>query len=238
MDNKLKPCPFCGKAPEESERADNNTCTGRAYFVACMCGGYSANAHQFGETKEEVVSKWNRRAYAEQLERERDELRRELTESRSREADLRSGLGHEKGRIAVLERERDALKQKLSQQPVGAVVEAEIIAAHEFVTWNRGSEGEQAVEVTKELFVAFKVIELYKAALAAQTPAQQSGGVVVEGVNLYGGYYLKREQKTTGENGWLLFASTGRLVRALNGAECELVDCALAAAPSPEAQGE
>jgi len=62
MTEELKPCPFCGSAPEQSERADNNTSTGRAHFIACMCGGYSANAHQFGETKEEVASNWNRRA--------------------------------------------------------------------------------------------------------------------------------------------------------------------------------
>jgi Lar family restriction alleviation protein len=58
----LAPCPFCGRKPEESERADNVTSTGKACFIACMCGGYSANAHQFGETREEVVRKWNRRA--------------------------------------------------------------------------------------------------------------------------------------------------------------------------------
>lgn len=58
----LAPCPFCGRKPDESERADNVTSTGKAFFIACMCGGYSANAHQFGETREEVVRKWNRRA--------------------------------------------------------------------------------------------------------------------------------------------------------------------------------
>jgi len=64
MSNELKDCPFCGREPEQSERADNNTITGRAYFIACMCGGYSANAHQFGETKEQVTRKWNCRPIA------------------------------------------------------------------------------------------------------------------------------------------------------------------------------
>lgn len=64
MSNELKDCPFCGREPEQSERADNNTSTGRAYFIACMCGGYSANAHQFGETKEQVTRKWNCRPIA------------------------------------------------------------------------------------------------------------------------------------------------------------------------------
>ena len=123
MDNKLEPCPFCGKAPEESERADNNTCTGRAYFVSCMCGGYSANAHQFGETKEEVVSKWNRRAYAEQLERERDELQHDKQQLETYQLELLE-------RAQVLERERDELKQRLSTQPVDAVVDEADLECH------------------------------------------------------------------------------------------------------------
>jgi Lar family restriction alleviation protein len=62
MSAELLPCPFCGGTPTEAERADLHTSTGHIYFIACMCGGYSATAHQFGETRAEAIAAWNRRA--------------------------------------------------------------------------------------------------------------------------------------------------------------------------------
>lgn len=58
----LLPCPFCGSAPQTTSRASDVTATRKMYFVACMCGGHSAKAHQYGESFEDVASKWNRRA--------------------------------------------------------------------------------------------------------------------------------------------------------------------------------
>jgi Lar family restriction alleviation protein len=58
----LRPCPFCGEAPEVSDRASNDTATGHVWFIVCMCGGYSAHAHQHGDTQESATTAWNRRA--------------------------------------------------------------------------------------------------------------------------------------------------------------------------------
>lgn len=56
------PCPFCGRAPEQFDRASDHTASGHIWFLACMGDGYSAHAHQHGDTRAEVVAKWNRRA--------------------------------------------------------------------------------------------------------------------------------------------------------------------------------
>lgn len=62
-DNSLTaaPCPFCGREPQRTNRADSNTSTKHIWFIACFCGGYTANAHQFGATESEVLAKWNAR---------------------------------------------------------------------------------------------------------------------------------------------------------------------------------
>ncbi len=64
MTDKVKPCPFCGGAPQVSDRASNNTPTGHVWFIVCMCGGYSAHAHQDGDTQDEAIAAWNCRAAA------------------------------------------------------------------------------------------------------------------------------------------------------------------------------
>lgn len=53
-----------------------------------------------------------------------------------------------------------------------ADLDADTIAAHDFLKWNR-SESAPPVSITKELFVARKAIEFYKAAIASQAPAAQ-----------------------------------------------------------------
>ncbi len=64
----LAPCPFCGATPEITERAATEA-ERHAFmcFIACMCGGYSARAHQYGggetkfEAQETASIAWNRR---------------------------------------------------------------------------------------------------------------------------------------------------------------------------------
>jgi Lar family restriction alleviation protein len=58
----LLPCPFCGQPPTVSERADDHSPTKHVWFIACYCGGYSARAHQFGHSPDEVTDKWNARS--------------------------------------------------------------------------------------------------------------------------------------------------------------------------------
>lgn len=87
----LKPCPFCGRAPRESDRAASDLEGGRwVAFIACMCGGYSARAHQgaTGVTAEEakavVAQKWNTRATnecSEPVETEKATLRTDVMET-------------------------------------------------------------------------------------------------------------------------------------------------------------
>lgn len=62
----ILPCPFCGGEPTRTDRAEDRrySPTGHAWFIACMCGGYSARAHQHGHTEAEVIEKWNRRSVA------------------------------------------------------------------------------------------------------------------------------------------------------------------------------
>jgi len=60
----LLPCPFCGSAPKVTERASIETATGRFWFIACFCGGYSTCAHKNGETEEKAYKAWNTRASA------------------------------------------------------------------------------------------------------------------------------------------------------------------------------
>ena len=57
----LLPCPFCGKPPKVTARADTYTDTGRICFISCMCGGYSACAHKHGNTLAEATAAWNMR---------------------------------------------------------------------------------------------------------------------------------------------------------------------------------
>lgn len=57
-------CPFCGRDPISSYRATasyDRSGTGQIHFLSCMCGGFSARAHQYGDTYEEVLAKWNTR---------------------------------------------------------------------------------------------------------------------------------------------------------------------------------
>lgn len=67
----LAPCPFCGAEPTTKTRSKSpEDGGGYVSFVACYCGGYSANAHQHGdgETAPEAQAAaeiaWNRRAPA------------------------------------------------------------------------------------------------------------------------------------------------------------------------------
>lgn len=55
------PCPFCGKPCKLSDRASNETVTGRVWFAACYCGGYSSCAHKMADTREGVIALWNLR---------------------------------------------------------------------------------------------------------------------------------------------------------------------------------
>jgi Lar family restriction alleviation protein len=65
----LLPCPFCGRTPKMSSRA---AAEGEFYghddpsktltFISCMCGGYSARAHQYGPSEAEAIARWNTRA--------------------------------------------------------------------------------------------------------------------------------------------------------------------------------
>lgn len=57
-------CPFCRREPRYTVRAateSERSTTGEMHFAACMCGGYSARAHQFAYSKAELLEKWNRR---------------------------------------------------------------------------------------------------------------------------------------------------------------------------------
>lgn len=57
----LLPCPFCGRVPEITDRADNHTETNHIWFIACFCDGAAARAHQWGSTRDSVIEKWNTR---------------------------------------------------------------------------------------------------------------------------------------------------------------------------------
>lgn len=62
-DIKLKPCPFCGREPEISNRA-GATSTGEDWFINCRGEGYTfhAHAHTHGESLEQVRDLWNTRS--------------------------------------------------------------------------------------------------------------------------------------------------------------------------------
>lgn len=63
----LDSCPFCKREPAITQRAAGDR-EGFACFIACMCGGYSARAHQYGygltpeEALSEATTRWNTRA--------------------------------------------------------------------------------------------------------------------------------------------------------------------------------
>jgi Lar family restriction alleviation protein len=61
MSEDLKPCPFCGRAPITMDRADGFSKTGHIWVISCMCGGFSARAHQLRDNKDDVVAAWNHR---------------------------------------------------------------------------------------------------------------------------------------------------------------------------------
>jgi Lar family restriction alleviation protein len=63
MDEILLPCPFCGRDPKKLIRAasESEISTKEYNALSCHCGGYSARAHQFAGTWDEVVEKWNTR---------------------------------------------------------------------------------------------------------------------------------------------------------------------------------
>lgn len=66
----LLPCPFCGEQvdPPKSRPSSRDKSEGFVAFLACYCGGYSANAHRMGQGETEkdaiqdVIAKWNSRA--------------------------------------------------------------------------------------------------------------------------------------------------------------------------------
>jgi transcription elongation factor Elf1 len=57
----LKCCPFCGRKPDVSCRASSLTNDSNIWTIYCHCGTHSAHAHQFANSAEEVVAKWNSR---------------------------------------------------------------------------------------------------------------------------------------------------------------------------------
>lgn len=74
---------------------------------------------------------------------------------------------------------------------------------------------------------ALQLREIAFAALCAQQPAplQQSRPTVIK---LPGYSTLRYEARTTGEPGWLLYGGSNNLIRAMNLAEVELIEAALA----------
>jgi len=178
------------------------------------------------------------RAYAEQLERERDESQQDKQQLETYQLELLE-------RAQVLERERDALKQRLevseaqaadlrqalsqrlSPQPVGAVVAFEKAAQ----ACNQQADGTNGAYRSACLQCADAVRELRDAALAAQTPAQQ--GVI--DANTRVSAYIQRRKKARGLD---IESIHGFDVSPTEGVELLLSDLEtlLAAAPSPEAQ--
>lgn len=73
------PCPFCGEPPGRMDRSSNSNSTGHVWFIYCYCGGYTAHAHQHGNTEAEALAAWNRRA-SPRAEAVSDERVRELLE--------------------------------------------------------------------------------------------------------------------------------------------------------------
>ena len=55
------PCPFCGRAPEQSSKASDWTESGKVFYIFCMCDGHKSNAHISGDTLDEALAKWNTR---------------------------------------------------------------------------------------------------------------------------------------------------------------------------------
>ena len=58
----LLPCPFCGRTPRHTSRGaspSEDSSTGEMHFIACHCGGFTAHAHQHGESFDVAAGKWN-----------------------------------------------------------------------------------------------------------------------------------------------------------------------------------
>lgn len=67
MENKLLPCPFCGKTNalkfvNDFELIDNPHAAGYLRIVCSSSYGGCGAAGGFGETEDEAIKAWNRRA--------------------------------------------------------------------------------------------------------------------------------------------------------------------------------
>jgi Lar family restriction alleviation protein len=57
MDNRLKPCPFCG-----GEALAINSMRGESYDVGCFNGDCPIEPHVWAEIESEAIAAWNTRA--------------------------------------------------------------------------------------------------------------------------------------------------------------------------------
>lgn len=58
-EQKLLPCPFCGKMPTIETKEDGKDFHG---FVGCVNPWCKITPHEYFETKEEALEAWNKRA--------------------------------------------------------------------------------------------------------------------------------------------------------------------------------
>lgn len=81
MEPELKPCPFCGRDPQVMDRACSpDVGHNWIWFASCCCGGYSARAHQYGYSIEELASRWNTRPGEDVLRARIAELEKRVAE--------------------------------------------------------------------------------------------------------------------------------------------------------------